>query len=655
MFTKNQKEILERSNVVLSDHQQQRILNIANNILDVKSLDTAELVDFLTVANALYRGGDQIVSDDGYDFIFLAELKNREPDHPFLHAVEPEAGFEGKTVELPARMLSTDKTYDDEGIKNWINRVRKAADDIGKNFDDLVFRLTPKLDGFAAYDDGEKFYTRGDGKRGTDISRVFERGLTVAGNGTRGLGAGEIVVSKKYFSEHLSPYFENTRNFQASVVKEKELEEHAAKAIRDKAAVFFPFASLPSWSGLAVELMDDYDDVVEEIWNSVDYDVDGVIFEITDDELKKYMGATNHHHRWQIALKSNDEAAEVVVVSVKPQTSRNGKVTPVAQFEPTKLSGAEISRATAHNYGMVRDKGIGKGAVIRLVRSGLVIPKIEEVIEPVTPEYPIECPSCHSKLEWVDDNLFCLNSTACKDQIEKTIIHFFDTLGNNDGFGAATISILNEHGISSVYDVYQLEKHPEKLADIGYKEKTVKNLIEALSNSRKVKIEDWRFLAAFGVNRLGLGVAEKLLQHHNIESIFDLKVDDFVIIDGFAEITARQITEGLQKIRDQFFKIYELGFNLEKTPLITELKESGLLSPVAGKQIVFTGSMLHGKRPEMQAEAKKLGAKVASSVTGKTDYLVTGEKVGMTKIAAAEAKGVKVLTEDEYLNLIKKK
>ncbi|MES0328339.1 MAG: BRCT domain-containing protein, partial [Gammaproteobacteria bacterium] len=515
----------------------------------------------------------------------------------------------------------------------------------------------PKLDGFAAYDDGVRFYTRGDGKRGTDITRVFERGLTVAGGGARGLGAGEIVVSKEYFLQNLSQYFENTRNFQASVVKEKELEKHAAKAIKDKAAVFFPFAELPSWKGLAVELMDDYDEVVEKIRTTVDYDVDGVIFEITDDELKKYMGATNHHHRWQIALKSNDEAAEVVVVSVKPQTSRNGRVTPVAQFEPTKLSGAEISRATAHNYGMVRDKGIGKGAVIRLVRSGLVIPKIEEVIESVAPEYPenMECPSCHSKLKWVDDNLFCLNSTTCKDQIEKTIIHFFDTLGNNDGFGAATISTLNEHGISSIYEVYQLETNPKNLSAIGYKDKTIKNLTDALSNSRNVKVEDWRFLAAFGVNRLGLGVAEKLLQHHNIKAIFDLKVDDFVIIDGFAEITARQISEGLQKIREQFLKIDKLGFNLEKTPLIKELKESGVLSPIAGKQIVFTGSMIHGNRPEMQAEAKKLGAKVGSSVTGKTDYLVTGEKVGATKIAAAESKGVKVLSEDEYLNLIKKK
>ncbi|MDH3342618.1 MAG: DNA ligase [Gammaproteobacteria bacterium] len=657
MFNNKQKEILKRSNIKLKKLNEERVFEIAKDASNPDILNTSELIEFLQVANALYRSGDRIVSDADYDFIFLAELKRREPNHPFLQAVEPESGFAGKTVELPVRMLSTDKTYDNEGINNWINRIIKAAADIGKDFETLQFRLTPKLDGFAAYDDGKGFYTRGDGKRGTDITRVFDRGLMVAGRGLRGLGAGEIVVSKKYFSENLSPYFENTRNFQASVVKEKELEEHAAKAIKDKAAVFFPFTELPCWTGSHKELMGDYDRIVDEIWSSVDYDIDGVIFEITDDDLKKYMGATNHHHRWQIALKSNDESAEVMVESVIAQTSRNGKITPVAQFEPTRLSGAEISRATAHNYGMVREKGIGKGAVIRLVRSGLVIPKIDEVIESVSPEYPenMECPSCHQKLEWVDDNLFCLNTDNCKDQIEKTIIHFFDTLGNNDGLGAATISILNENGVSSIYEVYQLENNAEKLAEIGYKEKTVKNLIQALSNSRKIKIEDWRFLAAFGINRLGLGVAEKLLQHHRLEAIFDLTIDDFVQIDGFAEITARQVFEGLKEIRGQFNKIYDLGFNLERTPLITELKESGELSPVAGKQIVFTGSMVHGKRAEMQAEAKKLGAKVGSSVTGKTDYLVTGEKVGVTKISAAEAKGVEVLSEDEYLALIKKK
>ena len=127
------------------------------------------------------------------------------------------------------------------------------------------------------------------------------------------------------------------------------------------------------------------------------------------------------------------------------------------------------------------------------------------------------------------------------------------------------------------------------------------------------------------------------------------------MLRGFAEKTAEVVVKGFRKIRRLFDDIYNLDFNLDKTPLITELKESGILSPIAGKQIVFTGTMIHGKRSEMQAEAKKLGAKVGSAVTGKTDYLVTGEKVGASKISAADSKGIKVLTEDEYLYFIKNK
>ena len=132
MFNNKQKEILNRSNLKLKELTEERVFEIAENPSNSDVLNTSELVEFLEVANALYRSGDRIISDADYDFIFLEELKRREPDHPFLQAVEPEAAFAGKTVELPVRMLSTDKTYDNAGINNWINRINKAAADIGK-------------------------------------------------------------------------------------------------------------------------------------------------------------------------------------------------------------------------------------------------------------------------------------------------------------------------------------------------------------------------------------------------------------------------------------------------------------------------------------------------------------------------------------------
>jgi DNA ligase (NAD+) len=612
-------------------------------------LSDDELLEFLQVCNDFYRQGNPIISDAQYDFVFLEELRKRHPDHPYLQTVEPEKAFVGKTVVLPEMMLSTEKTYSKDGIEKWLLRVEKAAQELGFDFTQLTFRATPKLDGFAAYDDGKILYTRGDGRKGTDISRVFERGLIVGGNGKRGQGAGEIVVNQYYFNTHLADIFENARNFQASIIKEKELEEHALAAIQNHAAVFFPFAQLPDWQGSAREILDQFDFIIETVPAKVDYDVDGVIFEVTEPQIKRYMGATRHHHRWQIAYKSNVQTAIVKILQVTPQTSRSGRVNPVAELEPTKLSGALISRVTAHHYKMVREMGIGEGTVIELTRSGLVIPKIERVITPRIPQIPEACPSCGTELVWESDYLYCPNTVQCPAQIENTIEHFFRTLRNIDGFGQKTIEKLHAAGISSVYQIYQLDVR--RLQDLGFGEKTSQNLLDQLARSRTDQIEDWRFLGAFGIYRMGLGNCERLLRHFPLLAIFDLTLNDIISIEGFAEKTGEAVIASLAKIKDDFMRIHALGFNLLRTPLRSEQAQS--VSPIAGKAIVFTGTMTHGSREEMTREAKRLGAKVGSSVSGKTDFLVTGEDVGVAKISAAKEKGVKVISEAEYLAMLK--
>jgi DNA ligase (NAD+) len=611
-------------------------------------LSDDELLEFLSVCNASYRGGEPIISDAVYDFVFLEELRRRHPDHPYLETVEPEKAFVGKTVALPEMMLSTEKAYSKEGIEKWLQRIEKAAQELGIDFEGLRFRATPKLDGFAAYDDGKILYTRGDGRKGTDISRVFERGLIVAGDGRRGQGAGEIVVNQRYFSTHLADYFENARNFQASIIKEKELEEHALAAIRNHAAVFFPFAQLPDWQGSAKEILEQFEAIVHTVTAKVEYDVDGVIFEVADARIRQYMGATRHHHRWQIAYKNNLETAVVKVLRVTPQTSRSGRVNPVAELEPTKLSGALISRATAHHYKMVKEMGIGEGAVIELIRSGLVIPKIERVIVPQAPQIPEICPSCGTALIWDSEYLYCPNPVQCPAQIENTIEHFFRTLGNIDGFGEKTIEKLHAAGIHSVYQIYQLDR--KYLQQLGFGEKTSQNLLDQLARSRRDPIEDWRFLGAFGIYRMGLGNCERLLRHFPLLAIFDLTLDDIVSIEGFAQKTGEAVIANLAKIKDDFMRIHALGFNLIRTPLRSEQAQP--TSPIAGKTIVFTGTMMHGSREDMTREAKRLGAKVASAVSGRTDFLVTGDDVGASKINAAREKGVKVVSEDEYLVML---
>lgn len=651
VFTEEQRNILSRANINLNSLTEERVFEIAHRQEDEATLSDNELVDFLKIANALYRGGHQIITDAEYDFTFITELRARQPNHPFLQVVEPESAYAGKTVALPVRMLSTEKAYSHDEIKTWVGRIRKAANDIGVEFTDLIFRVTPKLDGYAAYDDGQLLYTRGDGKRGTDITRVFDRGLVVAESGQRGLGAGEIVVRKDYFEEYLSPYFENTRNFQASVIKEKELEEHAAKAIKDKAAVFYPFVLLPHWNKTYQELESDLENIIISAWNSVEFDVDGVVLEICDDNLKKFMGATRHHYRWQIAFKKNVGNAQVKVLRVLPQTSRSGRVNPVAEIEPTRLSGALIKRATAHHYGMVLTKGIGMDSVIELTRSGEVIPKIVRVIIPAEPDIPDICPSCKSDLIWDGDYLYCTNNIECPAQIAHTIEHFFKTLGNVDGFGSATVDKFYNHGIRSVSEVYA--KTIVDFQGMGFGPKQSENLYNELIRSRLEKIEDWRFLAAFGIFRMGAGNCERLLSHYTLESIFNLGNEELVVIEGFAEKTAEVVVSGLKRIQETFNSIYKLGFNLDRTPIVLDLNESEVVTPISGKLIVFTGSMAHGSRVDMQAEAKRLGAKIGVSVTGKTNLLVTGENVGATKIADAETKGVTVITEEKYLALIR--
>jgi DNA ligase (NAD+) len=180
----SQVELLKEAD--LSIHLSPELIAQIATQADPKQLTDEQLLEFLQVCNALYRSGEPIISDADYDFIFLAELQRRHPHHRYLETVEPEVIAVGKTVTLPEPMLSTEKTYSRGGIEKWLARLKKAAEDCGADSATLTIRATPKLDGYAAYDDGKILYTRGDGRKGTDITRVFERGLIVGGNGERG-------------------------------------------------------------------------------------------------------------------------------------------------------------------------------------------------------------------------------------------------------------------------------------------------------------------------------------------------------------------------------------------------------------------------------------------------------------------------------------
>jgi len=622
-----------------------QIQDIAKQRTLISDLMDADLLEFCKIANQRYRDGVPIVSDEDYDFIFTPELLKRLPSNAFLQNIESEnEGFSDEKIKLPKKMLSTDKAYSWKEINKWLERIAKFSEEINYSLNDIQIKGTAKLDGFAGYDDGTRLYTRGDGNKGSDISRVFERGLGVFNDSRRGQGPGEIVVKRSYFEKHLSDDFEYPRNFQASLIKEKELDKFAVDAISEKAALFVPFTQLPQWLGSIDEFRGQFLDIVVQLEGGVDFDIDGVVFEIVNPELKEYMGSNRKFHRWQIAFKENKEKAQVKVISVTAQVGRTGKITPVAELEPTQLSGATIYRATGHHYGLVKEQGLGAGSIIELTRSGLVIPKINKVLKTAEVDIPTNCPSCGYKLSWDSDFLMCFNHDECPEQNMGKIIYFFRILANNDGFGQATIQKLYAAGIRQVSDIYLLSK--AELISMGFGEKTSQNLIDQLTRSRLESIEDWRFLAAFGVQRLGMGNCENLLKNYSIKQIFNLSIEDISNIDGFAELTAELIFDGLLLIRGQYEALILGGFQLETTSISSNINISNNL--FNNKKIVFTGTMSES-RVELEKQAKTFGILVGKSVSSKTDFLIIGESVGQSKIIAAKSHEVEILTEAEYL------
>jgi len=210
-----------------------------------------------------------------------------------------------------------------------------------------------------------------------------------------------------------------------------------------------------------------------------------------------------------------------------------------------------------------------------------------------------------------------------------------------------TIEKLFDKSIDQISKIYQLTF--EELTTFGFGDKTSDNLLKQLERSKIEEIEDWRFLAAFGVNRLGKGNCENLLRSYPLEEVFDLDEESIIAIDGFAEQTAGDIVQGLASIKEEFDYLFSLGFNLEKTKLKSELNNSNSL--LVDKKIVFTGKM-SSSRDEMKKHAKLIGIKVLASVNQSTDYLVIGENVGPKKLQFAIDNNISILKEDEYLKLI---
>jgi len=598
------------------------------------------LVERLTEYNEAYRRGAPLVSDGQYDML-LARLREIDPDNLFLHRVEPET-FSGKReIRHPVPMLSTDKAYTPQELERFVARVEKEAAEIGVS--GVRYRVTPKLDGLAGRDDGTYFVTRGNGESGYEVSSAFAKGMIPLGG--RGKGVGEMVILQSYFQEHLSDAFEHPRNLVVGIVTSDTVNELAKKALADEAVHFVPYSELPSRVVGGAELLALMDDLTDELSAQMDYPLDGMVVEVVDEDVRRTMGATSHHYRWQIAVKRKGETALTVVREVVWQVGRTGKVTPVLMVEPVNVSGATIRRVTAHNAGLLEKKGLGPGAEIEIIRSGEVIPKVENVLVPAATALPSACPSCGTVLVRENDFLICRNE-HCPDQVVQTIEHWFKTLGNADWFGRKTVEKLVRSGYDSLEKVYELGE--EEFRAMGFGPVLSGNLAEAVYLSRTREVEDWRFLAALGIEDLGKGDSRKLLEQFRLQDLPAVSREQIEAVHGFGTITADSIARGLERVAPTLRHLLDLGFRIMPTGAAREKVTD---SSLAGKHVVFTGKM-HGSREDMQEQARVQGALVQSAVNSKTDLLICGENVGAAKLAKARQFGTVILQEDEYLRLI---
>ncbi len=604
-----------------------------------------ELVDLLKAYNTAYRQGAPIVSDAEYDTL-VEQLRAMAPEHPFLHTVEAEQFTGRRQVRHPAPMLSIEKAYGREQLERFVSRVEKEAQALG--LASVDYRLTPKLDGLAGRDDGQVFATRGNGEVGYEISNAFAKGVVPIGG--RGQGIGEIVVVKSYFDAYMAEFFEHPRNMVVGIISSDTLNENAKRALDDGMVHFLPYSQVASIIVDGSRLVEERRQLADTLLTRVDYPTDGIVAEVTAETVKEKMGATAHHYRWQIAIKAKGETAETTVTDIQWQVGRTGNITPVMIVDPVPLSGATIRRVTAHHAGNIRNLNIGPGTRIEIIRSGEVIPKLEAVLESHGEVHlPDDCPSCTNPLVWQNDFLKCTNPD-CTAQIEQRISHWFRILGNADWFGIKTIRRIVDNGYRSLEAVYGLTE--KDFIDMEFGPVQSKNLAEAITISRTRPVEDWRFLAAFGISNLGTGDSRKLLSHYSIDDVTTLTKEQIKTIKGFGDITSPTIANDLKLLAPLITHMMGLGFNLRRTPLESEVADSD--SPIAGKGIVFTGKMTKGSREDMQSGARALGARVQTAVSGNTDYLVCGEKVGAKKMEKAAKLGVTVLSEAEYQILLDK-
>ena len=674
-----------------------------------------ELREIINEANRKYYVENfPTLSDFEFDML-LKELEALEAEYPEyqtpdspthrvgsdISAVKDNAKIKGKEFgQYPHRypMLSLGNTYDTSEVQAFADRASK---DIGSGF---TYSCELKFDGTAiclTYRNGRLFraLTRGDGKIGDDVTENVRQisnipqVLTVPACFTPSLLQpepwpeefeirGEIYMpwaaferlNEERIKDEEQP-FANPRNAAAGSLK---LMDSRLVANRGLECTLYhmlgedlPFQThdealkaASEW-GLPVSDKRKICKSIGEIekfinfWDTerktLPFATDGVVIKINELAFQEELGYTAKFPRWAVAYKFKAEQALTKLISIDYQVGRTGAVTPVANLEPVQLSGTVVKRASLHNADQMSLLDVRIGDYVYVEKGGEIIPKITGVelsrreSGTIIPVFPETCPDCGSKLirDEQEAKSFCPNQSGCPTQIKGRLVHFLSRKAMNVIAGDATIEQLyNKALVWNPADFYELQKEHLLLLD-GWKEKSAERFLKSLSESKKVSFD--RVLYALGIRYVGEATAKSVALHFgNIDAIALASVEDLLKVDDVGQVIAESIhdffADDTNKDTIDRLKTAGLKFEMEDT----QQKMSDILS---GKTIVISGNFSIS-RDEMKALITSHGGKNSGSISGKTTFLLAGEKPGPEKMKKAEALGIEVINEEEFMALI---
>lgn len=645
-----------------------------------------------------YVLNDPTISDFEYDQLLnrLIELEKQYPDlaDPLSPSVrvgdDRNQNFMQQNHRTP--MFSLGNTYSREDVIEFDMRIRKTVGQAVEYFCEL------KYDGTAislTYERGQllRGITRGDGMRGDDVTSNI---LTIKSIPLRLQGAGwpsvfeirgEVMLTRSVFEqlnqervEIGDPPFANPRNAAAgtlklqnsSLVAKRRLDcflyalagqELPTKKHSDNLAIAREWGfKIPDYSRVCQNL----DEVFEFIryWESerkkLPFDTDGVVIKVNSLQQQEILGNTAKSPRWAIAYKYPPDRAETRLISIDYQVGRTGAVTPVANLEPVSLAGTTVKRASVHNEDQIRILDLHLGDTVFIEKGGEIIPKITGVnLKKRLPlalpvQFPEVCPECGTPLKKDPGEArhYCPNEEECPPQIKGKLEHFISRRAMNiEGLGEETISLLYREGlVSNPADLYDLKTHQlaslERLA-----EKSAQNIIESIDASRQVPFE--RVLFALGIRHVGETVARKIASYFDtMDQLIQANIEELLQVDEVGEKIAGSLLEFFAREKNLTIidRLRNAGLQMKSTRKVM----NGPAGALSGKIIVISGVFKKYSRDQIKELIERHGGKNSGSLSSKTTWLLAGENAGPEKIRKAKELNIKLLSEEEFGQLIDK-